>query len=188
MSSNNRGADPAARESRPWMARGACISTSLALALLVMGCGRESLEQTDGSSEGHAEAIAIPASAPAQPASSGVQLEDRSRTEAAGPKDGVMSVATGVAPDVVVAAVDTLVAPGEVVELTAEATADVVEMALSDGRGPRQPFAYDSTAAVWRTSYRVPLRPSADNVGLSVTAKTAAKRWRRVWIFLKIAP
>lgn len=127
----------------------------------------------------------MPASAPAQPLDAGVSAGLTETTERG---NGVASVAAGVAPDVVVTVVDTLVAPGEIVELTAEATTDVVEMAFSDGLGPPEPFVYDSTATIWRASYRVPLRPSTDNVGLSVTAKTEAKRWRRVWIFLRIAP
>jgi hypothetical protein len=39
---------------------------------------------------------------------------------------------------------------------------------------------------VWRVSYRVPLRPKQERLGLSVTAQNDLNRWRRVWIFLHV--
>ena len=51
---------------------------------------------------------------------------------------------------------------------------------LWDGIHDRQAFAYDSTNSLWRATYRVPLKPSFERVGLSVTAQNESNRWRRV--------
>jgi hypothetical protein len=59
-------------------------------------------------------------------------------------------------------------------------------MALSDGIGKPEPFYHDASANLWRVSYRVPLRPKQDRLGLSVTAENDLNRWRRVWIFLNV--
>ncbi len=67
-----------------------------------------------------------------------------------------------------------------------EGTPDVTEMALSDGHGDALPMVRDSTGNTWRVNYRVPLRPRASRIGLAVTAKNDAHRWRRVWLFLQV--
>jgi hypothetical protein len=89
-------------------------------------------------------------------------------------------------PEVDVSVVDTLVAPGQVVELVAHGTPDVERMALKDGNGDTQPFVKDADGKTWRISYRVPLHPRYERAGLSVTARTGAERWRRVWVFLHV--
>ena len=91
-----------------------------------------------------------------------------------------------VPPDVAVAASDTFVTAGQAVEFTVEGTPDITEMALSDGRGDAIPMVRDASGQVWRVGYRVPLRPGTDRLGLSVTAKNDAHRWRRVWLFLTV--
>jgi hypothetical protein len=88
-------------------------------------------------------------------------------------------------PEVTASVNDTLVTPGSAIEINAEASVDATDLSLRDGLGRRQPFAYDETGKVWRTHYRVPFK-SADRLGLSVTAKNEAGRWRRVWIFLHV--
>ena len=91
-----------------------------------------------------------------------------------------------VAPDAIVSVSDTLVSPGQPIVVTVEGTSDVTEMALSDGHGDPLPMVRDSTQGVWRVNYRVPLRPRQERLGLAVTAKNDAHRWRRVWLFLQV--
>lgn len=91
-----------------------------------------------------------------------------------------------VPPDAVVAVSDTFVTAGQPIEVVAQGTSDITEMALSDGRGDALPMVRDSTGDVWRVNYRVPLRPRTDRLGLSVTAKNDSNRWRRVWVFLQV--
>jgi len=91
-----------------------------------------------------------------------------------------------VPPDAVVAVSDTFVTAGQPIEVVAQGTPDVAEMALSDGRGDALPMVRDSTGDTWRVNYRVPLRPKTDRLGLSVTAKNDSHQWRRVWVFLQI--
>ena len=95
-------------------------------------------------------------------------------------------VLKSVPPDVIVAASDTFVTAGQPIVVKVEGTADITEMALSDGRGDALPMVRDSSSNVWRVNYRVPLRPIADRLGLSVTAKNESNRWRRVWLFLQV--
>jgi len=89
-------------------------------------------------------------------------------------------------PDIAVGPVDSLVSPGQAVELTVEGTPDVTEMSLSDGHNDSQAFYYESADKIWKVVYRVPLRPKSERIGLAVTARTDANRWRRVWVFLNV--
>ena len=89
-------------------------------------------------------------------------------------------------PDVDVSVADTLVMAGVPIELKAEGSADVVGMSLSDGIHQPQLFEQDHNTGSWRTLYRVPLKPRTDRIGLSVTARNGAGRWRRVWVFLSL--
>jgi hypothetical protein len=91
-----------------------------------------------------------------------------------------------VPPDAVVALSDTFVTAGQPIEVVAQGTSDVTEMAVSDGRGDALPMVRDSTGDTWRVNYRVPLRPKTDRLGLAVTAKNDSHQWRRVWVFLQI--
>jgi hypothetical protein len=91
-----------------------------------------------------------------------------------------------VPPDAVVAVSDTFVTAGQPIEVVAQGTPDVAEMALSDGHGDALPMVRDSTGDTWRVNYRVPLRPKTDRLGLAVTAKNDSHQWRRVWVFLQI--
>jgi hypothetical protein len=92
-----------------------------------------------------------------------------------------------VPPEVDAMVSDTLVVPGGVIEITAETSPDVTEVTLRDRVGRMQAFAYDSSSSVWRTYYRAPIKPTG-RLGLSVTAKTPAERWSRVWVFTKVQP
>jgi hypothetical protein len=91
-----------------------------------------------------------------------------------------------VPPDVSASAADTLVSRGGIVEVTAQGSPDVEEVVLWDGIGKKQPLAYDMQAKVWRAFYRVPVSAQIQRVALSVTARNAAHKWRRVWIFLSL--
>ena len=102
------------------------------------------------------------------------------------PQHGVeVTSADSLPPEVAASVVDTLVVPGAAVEIAAETSIDATELTLWDGIGKRQPFVYDEQGKQWRAFYRVPLK-SAERVGLSVTAKNDAHRWRRVWVFLRL--
>jgi hypothetical protein len=98
-----------------------------------------------------------------------------------------MDSAESVPPEVDATVSDTLVVPGGVFEITAETSPDVTEVTLRDRVGRMQAFAYDSSSSVWRTYYRAPIKPT-ERLGLSVTAKTPAERWSRVWVFTKVQP
>ena len=94
--------------------------------------------------------------------------------------------ADSLAPDVLARVTESVAAPGGSVEITAQASDDVVELFLWDGIGRKQSFAYDSTANVWRARYRVPLGIQGDKIGLSVTAKNGLDLRSRVWVFVRI--
>jgi hypothetical protein len=91
-------------------------------------------------------------------------------------------------PDVAATVTETQVFAGGSVEITAQGSPDVVGVTLGDRRGGHSPFAYDSSADLWRAAYRVPVKPGTDRLPLSVTARNASGRWRRVWVFLNIEP
>ena len=101
------------------------------------------------------------------------------------PSDSVSE--TSLPPDLSATVMDTEVSPGESVELYVEATPDVVEMTLWDGLHDKQSLSYDSEAKVWHGAYRVPLSTETGRIGLSVTARNDASRWRRVWVFLTVS-
>jgi hypothetical protein len=98
----------------------------------------------------------------------------------------VVPSADSLPPDIVTSVSETVVEPGTAIEITAEGSADVREVILSDGIGRTQSFVYDLEAKSWRTFYRVPMRVQGERLGLSVTAKNDGNRWRRVWLFLDI--
>src|SRR5262249_53583208 len=90
------------------------------------------------------------------------------------------------APEIGIVPVDTLVAPGQVVELAVRATPDVERVSLKDDGGGTLALVKDADGATWRVSYRVPMRPAHERWGVSLTARTAEHRWRRVWVFLHV--
>jgi hypothetical protein len=146
--------------------------------VLLSGCGgqHESSVQADASGQGAVSGqgtqaqLASTAAMPA-PAQGGLSAGDR-------------AVLEGLPPDLSVSVGDTLVTPGQAVEFVVEGTDDVAQVALSDGRDEPMPFVRDTTGGVWRAQYRVPLHPKGERFGISVTARTNADRWRRVWVFL----
>ncbi|MGH7725922.1 MAG: hypothetical protein ACREOU_10900 [Candidatus Eiseniibacteriota bacterium] len=89
-------------------------------------------------------------------------------------------------PDAHILLEDTLVEPGETVEIVVHTTPDANRVLLSDGLQDPQALVRDAGSNTWRVNYRVPLRPQHERWGLSVTAKNEANRWRRVWVFLEL--
>lgn len=159
---------------------GATLIALVAMCMLLDGCGSQQKSNTaQNRVQSQPEvATAVVASNPSTvPAESGFETS----------QPGTLNEDPGLAPPDVVAAVsDTFVTAGQAVEIKVQGTSDVTEMALSDGRGDAIPMVKDASGDVWRVGYRVPLRPSSDRVGLSVTAKNQAQRWRRVWLFLQV--
>jgi hypothetical protein len=161
------------------MKRNALIMASLLAGLLAAGCGQHSDDQTaqavGGTPAGGVEAAAA---APAPAA-----------TDVAGPlseRKGPAS-ADSLPPDISVSEPDSALTPGKPLEIIARGTPDVVEVTLWDGIGSKQPMSYDSEAKVWRGFYRVPIGTHRERVGLSLTAKNGAGKWRRVWVTLSVA-
>lgn len=160
------------------------VALAIAAAIAASGCGKHTIDQGSGTGGGD-QAVnrtgsesAVLASAPA-PLGTPDTTAGATEAPAAGHPDALP-------PEVEAAVVDSVVTPGSVVEISALASEDVVDMGLSDGRGKEQPFAYDSTMSVWRVLYRVPIRSASDRLGLAVTATNSAGHWRRVWVFLDL--
>ncbi|MGH7741482.1 MAG: hypothetical protein ACRENS_05605 [Candidatus Eiseniibacteriota bacterium] len=156
------------------------------LALTAAGCGKHTLDQTTSAADGIQAAVTeqndgklVVASLPAP---------DSARAGEPVNQSGETLSADSLPPDVDAASGDSLVTPGSVVEISALASPDVVDMGLSDGVSREQPFSYDSTMKVWRVFYRVPIKTSKDRIGLAVTATNSGGHWRRVWVFLNLQP
>jgi hypothetical protein len=157
------------------------VAASLTVGLLTIGCGKQEAKTaateavtTQETPTGNTAAAAS-APAPAAPVEEGTPAgEEQAAQETALPPDIAGSVS------------EEFVAPGDVVEITAEGTTDVVEVTLTDGRGKTQPLTFDSSLGMWKTLYRVPLRTATDRLGLSLTAKNGSNGWRRVWVFVNV--
>ena len=158
------------------------IVASLAVGLLAIGCGKQQSETatTETGIIRAADAGKAPAAANAAASATG--------TEATTPQAELNSADSidAMPPDILAKASADYVTSGEIVEITAQGTPDVVEVILKDGRGKTQPLVYDEAAAQWRGRYRVPLQPATERLGLSVTAKNAQKLQHRVWVFLQV--
>src|SRR4051812_24294151 len=148
------------------------ITASLVVAFLALGCGEQKEHAT-------AEISATPATA-LQQTTPAVEATTPAVTETD------EKVATELPPDVTAIVPDSLVTPGSVVEITAQASTDATGLLLMDRLGTKYPFVYDMDAKAWRVQYRVPLTTHIDRLGLSVTATNGANRFKRVWVFLKI--
>jgi len=160
----------------------------LAVAALVAGCGKHALDSTTSVPGSSQSTVQETPGEPAVLASQGAAGSSQERTsdQAREPDSSAARNSDSLPPEVDAAAVDSVVTPGAVVEISALASEDVVDMGLSDGIGKERPFAYDSTMNVWRALYRVPIRNSKDRIGLAVTATNQAGHWRRVWVFLNL--
>src|SRR5262245_26841355 len=141
---------------------GGLVLVPIAAALLASACGDHGTENTTA---------AAPSAGVIVQTAENAAVTPPAVTSGSSVLPAVETVSGPLPPDLAVSVPDTLVQPGQSVEITVEATPDVVEMALLDGLLHRQAFTYDSLAKVWRASYRIPLRPSQERFGLSVTAK-----------------
>lgn len=159
----------------------AALIAGAALALAAAGCGRHSSDSAATSTTPEPTP-----SAPTAVVASVPNVSDTTRIVGGEKAGGEALSRDAVPPDVQATAVDSVVTPGAVVEISALASPDVVDMGLSDGISREQPFAYDSTMKVWRAFYRVPIRSSKDKLGLAVTATNDSGHWRRVWVFLNL--
>jgi len=168
---------------KEWIERGGDVlvmSFAVAAAMLLLsGCGQERRAEKPlaGSSTSAAPVEAVAAVATAGAPAANAALSQGSTSNGG---------ETTLPPEIALAEMDTLVMPGQPVKITVYGTPDVAEMALSDGLNGRQPLVHDESSDTWNVDYRVPLRPKSDRIGLSVTAKNAANRWRRVWVFLHV--
>jgi hypothetical protein len=160
------------------------VTTAAAIAVvsLAAGCAKHEDEQV-AAGAGADQAVVVAQSTTPLGAAHGT-----GQTGTAGaPGEGLAtSSADSLPPDVAVTVADTLVYPGGSVEITAAASSDVVGVTLWDGVGRKQPFVYDEETDTWKVFYRVPMKASTDRVALSVTARNAPQRWRRVWLFLNV--
>ena len=169
---------------RSWPERYAVLAallvTGAACGVLFAGCGDsgDSSTRTDASGAAASSNAVLPTQAPSAVAATGTIQDGTPATDSV--------VREGLPPDLSVSVGDTLVTPGQAVEFSVQGTADVVEVALSDGRDDPMPFVRDTGADTWRARYRVPLHPRHERFGVSVTAKNEVGRWRRAWVFLHV--
>ena len=152
--------------------RTAWVMAAAAMAVLALGCG----EQKQHAAIEAAQTPAVIAAASTPTPEAGV-------TTIVG--DG-LAKEDSLPPDVTASAPDSSIAPGTIIEITAEASTDATSLILMDRLGHKYPFNYDTEAKAWRVQYRVPLKTEVDRLGLSVTATSGANRFKRVWVFLKI--
>jgi hypothetical protein len=152
----------------------------LAALVTVIGCGGDGIDNSSDFAK--SEPAAVVHTTEAQLAS--VVGESKSTTPVA-VESTVREAGGSLPPDLEVSVPDTLVGRGQSVELTAIGTPDIKELILWDGLNDRQAFTHGE-GDTWRVTYRVPLRPRSERIGLSVTAKNEAGRWHRRWVFLTV--
>ena len=156
------------------------VVASLTVGLLAVGCGKQ-----EGAKVVAEQATSQPAPGNAVAAAT-AGTPQQAMTETTPPSADAAAPVDSMPPDVTASVSDDFVAPGDIVEITAEGTADVAEVTLTDARGKTQPLSYDSAMGIWKTHYRVPLKTSTDRLGLSLTAKNGFNCWRRVWVFINV--
>jgi len=156
------------------------ITASAMVAFLALGCGEQ--KQQAAVETGATPAAAVEQTSPAVVAAASTATPEAGLTGEAGGTNATETLP----PDVTAFGPDSLVIPGNVVEITAQASTDVTSMTLTDRLGQKYPMIYDADAKAWRAQYRVPLKTPIDRLGLSVTATNGANRWKLVWVFLNI--
>jgi len=175
------------------------LAASIAIVLMAVGCGRQedhaSAGATSVESKGVTRVAESQTGGPRDGALTGTALtsadsDSPARTSTEGEATGTSKLEGSAAwqadsepPDVVASIADSLVTPGGVVTVIATGSPDVVTMTLADGRGKPKALTYDTSANVWKTSYRVPLNAAAARLGFSITATNPHQQWRRVWVF-----
>ena len=166
------------------------LAVAIPIAFLALGCGKQNettttsatpepgVDQAGGNNTGQ---IVVASTGGLTGANEGAAGTDATPGQTA----DQVGILDAVHPDVVASAPDSVLTPGSVVEITAEGSPDVSDLTLTDRLGKKTAFTYDTARAIWRVSYRVPLRSREDLIGLSVTATNRAGLSKRVWIFLK---
>ena len=166
-----------------WMQRsGDVLVMSFAVAaatLLLSGCGGE---KKSASSVAQASPPAVETVVPAVASAPAAPAMNAALSQGSTANVGDASLP----PEIALGEVDTLVTPGQPVHVTVYGTPDVTEISMFDGVNDRQALVHDSAQDTWSVDYRVPLRSRSDRIGLSLTARNSANRWRRVWVFLKV--
>lgn len=173
--------DTAAHPLRLWRKLG-LASLALAVTFLASACSER------GNKDEARKEASVKSAEAAEPMTPNAAAEENDSLglPRAQEQEGTVVTADSLLPDVSAFAADTLTYPGGTVEITARTSSDVTAVALWDGIGQKQAFTCDSEAKVWRITYRVPLKPLWERLGLSVTARNSAKKWRRVWVFLQL--
>ena len=158
---------------------GASAIAVAVVAILTFGCGRNRSTYDSASTSG-SESVGNATTHDAVPASSNEPVPASVIIE-----ESYATSPDSLPPEVAAHAAVTTVTPGHVVQISAEGSADVREVVLTDDLGQKRPFAYDAATQDWRVFYRVPMK-SPERLALSVTAKNGSQRWRRVWLFLDV--
>ena len=158
----------------------------LAAGFIAFGCGQQSDDRISSTQEPAPAVVAAQAHSGSAvlPAGAG-----GSATPTREPNSEALAAvsADSLSPDVAASVSESPVTPGTAIEITAQGSPDVVAVTLVDDLGSTQGFAYDSNADLWRAAYRVPVKIKSEHPALSVTARNASGRWRRVWVFLDVA-
>ena len=158
----------------------AVLLAGAAIAFLAIGCSKHDKETVTSEAPGPEPGVVQTgmAAAAATPAAA---------MGTATPEADPLTVAAtdSLPPDIVATVSSPTAKPGEVVEITAQTSTDVTGVILSDGL-KKTALTYDDMAKAWRGVYRVPLRTTANRLGLSLTAMNEHNRWQRVWIFLEL--
>ena len=166
------------------------LAVAVPIAFLALGCGKQNeTASTNAAQEpvaeqpgGHNTAGQIVVASTAG-LTGGAENADGTQTT---PEQAAcISGAEAIAPDVAASVPDSVLAPGSVVEITAEGSPDVSDIVLTDRLGKKTTFTYDNARSLWRAPYRVPLKSREDLIGLSVTATNPAGLSKRVWVFIK---
>ena len=167
-------------ESGARVSRQVMLAVLGACALALVGCGGSESEKPSASA---GSVQAVPVTQGGGTVTTALPIPSAAVAEEEGE---VVPSEDSLPPEVMASSSDTLVAPGSAVEIIALGSPDVRDMTLADGIGKTQPFVYDVGTKSWRAFYRVPMSSRIERLGLSVTAKNDAHRWRRVWIFLRL--
>lgn len=153
------------------------LVAAMAVAFLTIGCGKQEGQKVASTESGTVEAGVLE-----QPVAATASMVQTPRTTGG---ESLPATADSLPPDVVASASALAAEPGQVVEITAQASTDVSQVELSDGLH-KVPLVYDMEAKAWRAVYRLPMRTKADRVGLAVTATNGRGRWQRVWVFIEV--
>jgi hypothetical protein len=155
------------------------LVASCTVGLLTIGCGKQDAKTAA------TEAVATEAGGNVV-AASATPVPAEQTAESTPAAEEPAAAGELLPPDLAGSVSEEFAAPGDIVEITAEGTSDVVEVTLTDARGKTQSLTHDSSLGIWKTLYRVPLRTATDRLGLSLTAKDSSNGWRRVWVFVNV--